>query len=785
MTMIRKIAFLAVTILAATTILLSACGGSDRGNISTVTTVPGETAVLPRGTTGTIATGKVVESSPIPVTPQGGSFTLNQPNSPINGMVLGVPPGSYSDNRNFKISYAPIIKHSFGEAFNPLTPMIKIDNGGAYADEIMEVTIPVTVPADSFAMGFIYDEKTKTMEGLPTLAQDDDSITIGTRHFTDIVISYIPEVLLKKDIDSGYRPGIDDWQFTNRGSYIAKGGHCTGQSMTSMWYYEVQPDGKDLTLYERYDNNGIKPATPDLWQDDSMGYRFSSVVWKEMDWGSWGRKMTEKYAAKIDAATFKMFQYAMQFTGQPQMTEIWNTPVGGGHAMVVYRVFQNNLYIADPNYPGNTDRRIEYKDGKFLPYNSGENEEEIAKGNGKAYDSITYVAKTSLTDWNSLSTHWAELKAGTVGNGTFPNYKIVYKDADGNYSELMDGFISSEKLIAITTSSGTPDTGCYVFRDGVQLKWDAKGNYDLNPGVNKLGIYVIGMVDAKDKNGNSIKVAKFIDFKYLNVIYGALTIDPPALDGEIDTSYSFTAKMDAPPANAVYDWYFNGAPVQKGTSKTLVRSFPTTGYYTISVKLLDSAGKEILEAQSNISIQAKKPSQLSQLQKFNRVNGSATGKYTYETWTQDETTTKVEGYSFEIPWKNYPQYGPMPITWNGASFSGKIDYNFDGNIFKAEVIGSVSEDGSMINTLTYKDTYKGGEPSTSHYALGYTHSITFSNVKIILVDYGSASARGKTAPTMVDERIDYYDGVVFKTVKFKSLEWPANANCELRLSYAP
>ena len=51
--------------------------------------------------------------------------------------------------------------------------------------------------------------------------------------------------------------------------------------MSAMWYYVVQPYGNGLTLHERYDNNGDDPATPDLWMDDSLGYRFASTTQKD------------------------------------------------------------------------------------------------------------------------------------------------------------------------------------------------------------------------------------------------------------------------------------------------------------------------------------------------------------------------------------------------------------------------------------------------------------------------------------------------------------------------
>jgi len=53
-----------------------------------------------------------------------------------------------------------------------------------YADEIIDVTVPVTVPAGQFAMGFIYDEAAGTLQGMNTVAQDAGSITLATRHFS-------------------------------------------------------------------------------------------------------------------------------------------------------------------------------------------------------------------------------------------------------------------------------------------------------------------------------------------------------------------------------------------------------------------------------------------------------------------------------------------------------------------------------------------------------------------------------------------------------------------------
>jgi hypothetical protein len=525
----------------ATILLLGILTGCS-GEASNTTSGAGN--IIPVPGSGTITKGSETVVTKASVSQTGGIVTVT--GSLMNGLALAVPSGSYADSRSFTISIAPVANHTFGEMFNPISPIITVENGGGYSEEIMTVKIPVKVPVGHFAMGFIYNMNTNTLEGMPTIDQDATSITVATRHFSateqtagkittkgvaastsvakdlSIIISSIDEKLLNKDIDTHFRPGIDDWQFSNYGSFIASGGHCTGQSMAAMWYFYEHPDGADRTLYGRYDNNGNLPPTPELWEDDSLGYRFASVVWKEMDWGSLSRKITEKYVAKNDTNTWRLFAYSMLMTGQPQMTEIWNSPLGGGHAMVVYRIFNGHLYIADPNYPANTERRIEYANGRFTPYNSGENSEEIAKGNGKVYDGITYVAKTALSDWSKIGARWAEVKNNTIGNDLFPTYTIERKDEDGSWKILSDGFVATNKLINIYINSAA-DGAVRVTREGVRVYRDANGTYELTPGINKLGIYFSGLlVDASGNpvlDSNNSKRYRYIDFTYVTVIY--------------------------------------------------------------------------------------------------------------------------------------------------------------------------------------------------------------------------------------------------------------------------
>ncbi|MDO8530708.1 MAG: hypothetical protein Q7T26_00855 [Dehalococcoidia bacterium] len=463
--------------------------------------------------TGKITVGQTVTVASTEVPPAGGQIEYTRPGDSVNGLKVTVPANAYPDKRAFKVSYAPVIGVTFKD-FKAASPLITVDNGGGYSGEMMRLTVPVTLAPGEFAMGFLYDDKTGKLEGLPLLAMSASSVTVGTYHYSNVIISVIDSIPLKKDIDSGFRPGIDDWQFVNRGSYIEPGGHCAGQALTALWYYVTQPDGKDLTLYDRYDNNRLTPATPEIWEDDSYGYRFASVIQKDINWDSFANKLQENLAGVDDELTFKAFAYSMQLTGEPQEVGLFSSK-GGGHDMIGYCIKDNQIYIADPNYPGDNDRRIEFVNGKFKPYNSGANEKEIKAGRGKAYETIQYAAKTATVDWSLIARRWAEVKSGTIGNDRFPKYTLGYVDKDGNVQPLNNGTVIAISPVRI----GNLEEGIRIaiYRDGQKLNPDASGRFTLVPGDNKLGFAVYGKVG---------KDWEYVDFRYVTVRYESGTPTP-------------------------------------------------------------------------------------------------------------------------------------------------------------------------------------------------------------------------------------------------------------------
>jgi len=460
-------------------------------------------AILNTGTTGTGISWTT--DNPIPVASQsigaaGGGVTVSDPGGPLDGMTIDVPAGAMPGSARFYIEYTPITG-AIAPNVDPITPLITVDNGGAFADDVMTVTIPVTIPAGYFAMGFFVDENGK-LEGMPLVAETPTSITVATAHFSSFFIAMLADTLLTGTIDTGFRPMTDDWQFANDGSYIEPGGHCTGQALTAMWYYIERAQQGTSTLWNRFDNNGDAPATPDLWQDDSLGYRLASVVHHDIDWKNWLFKINLALGVADDPLNWNAFLYAMLVTGEPQSVGIYNA--SGGHALIAYKADADTgtLYIADPNYPGNSSRKIQYANGAFSPYNSGANKAEIDAGNGKAYDEIRYCAKTAMIPWSKIGARWDEFDAATIGDDIFPAYTLSVGADEASLVPLVDGMTFSSDSIDVWDDDGDPNvfSSYKVWRDG---DWtDLIGRIPLNDGENRLGFYLESLADAGFEYGD-------------------------------------------------------------------------------------------------------------------------------------------------------------------------------------------------------------------------------------------------------------------------------------------
>ncbi|MDQ7818074.1 MAG: FISUMP domain-containing protein [Melioribacteraceae bacterium] len=698
-----------------------------------------------------IKVGTVVNVTSQSISSGGGTINITNAGSPLRGMRITIPPNTYSISKTFDISYSPIESHKLGTNFNPISPLIKISNGGGYADSPINIKIPIKKSKDDFALGFFYDASSGKLEALPLLDVDDSSVTVNTRHFSstgvalgkrlnndqsfsNLVISSIKESVISGQtvIGSGFTPGVDDWEFINLGSFISPKGHCAGQSLTAMWYfYEKKLKGLP-SLFHRYDELN-KPEDPSfIWFDNPLGYKFASTIQEDFDFLGWIRNVDiQSYLAPL---TWKTFIAAMLITGQPQFVIIKNSVTNAGHAMIVYKigVAEGMLYVADPNYPNNRHhtgvssiRTIKYDNGKFQPYDSF-----MKVGDpGTTFDQIAFFGKTANIDWSQISKRFSEFENKTIGNDRFPVYKLKYK-LNTERIELKDTLTTNLDTLDVIPelSAVLKLTERTVINDKGE-KYNNPSLIPLEPGKRKYGFYFASVPPDHNK-------FEFVDFKWVVINYTkALSITstesdkaPILIDGTKNKEYTFIANSwGTAPKNgkAKYEWSFGdgSSTTTVNNDSTVKHIFTKEGSFTIKCTLYDDT-KKINEGTAIAKISPYCPQSIVYLGKtYNTVqiktatreqcwfkenldagimiDGSlhASNNNTIEKYCYDDLPSNCTKYGGLYQWNEAMQYqskeraqGICPPGWHIPSTTDYIDlvYAF-GNDGRALIINGVGE----------------------------------------------------------------------------------------------
>jgi hypothetical protein len=605
-------------LLVLTPLLFIASCTKESNPVGPSTTNPG---------TGKIITGPSVDLGSQTIGTSGGTFTINKPGDTLNGFQISVPVNGFTASKTFSVSYALITSHQLGSNFNPVSPLIKISYDGGYSDMPMSVRVPIHLPSGYYAMGFFYDETTGDLEAVPTMSLDTASITISTRHFsnpgqtlskglfktsgirsTSISVSSIKQDLLmfSPPLMSDFTPGKDDWEFPNYGSYIAPGGHYTGQSATAIWYwYEKYKKAGEPRLFHRYDKLNI-PSWPDLgWFDNPLGYRFASTIECDLDQNGWIMRMTN--GANTPDIVWNDFIDAFLTTGKPQVAFIRDPVSKSGHAVVVYgiNISQGILYVADPNYPGNrfrtlgggiTQSMILYEGGRFSYYSAA-----VAGGELETYTQIGFGGETAYINWDQITNRWQEFLNGTIGNDRFPTYTLIENHTGAVFADGLDTDLDSIKVVSLCDAcpfcvvgtnhrqpiEGYDTLGTYL---GTYLEISQSGQLTLalKPGDNTFGLYMMGFA-ADDK-------AHYLDFKWMKVHrHMTLTIAsteangaPVSTFGVKNKLYTFIAKSAKPvpkDGKVRYDWSFgdSSAVTSVNNDSTVTHTFTNGGTDAMTV----------------------------------------------------------------------------------------------------------------------------------------------------------------------------------------------------------
>jgi len=380
-------------------------------------------------------------------------------------LTISIPKDAYDSEVSFKIATKDIVADQF-ELIEPVSSFYEIDNGNVFSKVPIGLQIPLDTNTDDFVMAFYFDEESETLEGIPSIRLENDSLLVMTHHFSNIFVGMMSEEDLEKyksggEITTKFTPGVDDFSFSNYGSFIAPGGHCSGQSIAAMWYFKnirrYNLDDPNSALHGMLDNNDLFP-TPKVWQDDSLLYRFASSVHKDEEENN-DLIYDQMYIAEIVPGyeydlipdynakdNWDAFYTSMILTNRPQLVSVYREKEGKsllGHALIAYKIEGNKLYVADPNDPGET-RYIEYNNGNFKPYSSGTNAQEIENSGEIEFNRVYFLGEFATIDEWKIEKRWKEVVNKDMGNDYFP-YPMIISDGMTSYKNSYEFNIEVSK----------------------------------------------------------------------------------------------------------------------------------------------------------------------------------------------------------------------------------------------------------------------------------------------------------------------------------------------------
>ena len=445
---------------------------------------------------------------------EGEEIVINEPDDALDGLIIEVPEGAYEDEVKFTISETVVTDFNAINEVEVISPLITIDNGEEWAQDLIFLTMPFDISEEEFAMAFYYDREDESFEGIPTVDYSEDSITICTRHFSNIVfLKTKKEFLNTVDVDTHFevKENGDSWNLPNKGSYVAPGGYCNGLALTSLYYYLYEKKITDDPLWQdEYENDSWSQLeTPGFWEDDKSAIQLCSetnsltLTDKGSDLKSrlidfLIRKCDmEEIESNMDAIYYYMFAFSLHITQQPQMMTVYESKSKEhlAHAIVCIGKKDNILYVYDPNYPTDSDRSIEY-------YSSMHFFETYKQSNSRIiFDGMLYSGFTSLYDIDRLRKLWDEYESGDLDK-YFPDYYIsIFEKGDEQNSYILDtlnGCTTNSNELAFVLDPNF-NGQLTVFDEKLHLRYVSGGDtyIELDPGEHIFGFLVEKEYDGK------------------------------------------------------------------------------------------------------------------------------------------------------------------------------------------------------------------------------------------------------------------------------------------------
>ncbi|MBK7359314.1 MAG: PKD domain-containing protein [Saprospiraceae bacterium] len=647
---------------------------------------------------GKIKTDKQTQLLQQTIPASGGYLEISGSASPLEGLRLEVPEGCYQESKTFNISYSTITSHELGQYFNPISPLIEIQNGSDQSAKFMSLRIPIQLNQGEYAMAYYYDRKTGQLEGLPVEKITDSYIEVSIRHFSLLVISKIQKELL---IQGGgfhtlFDPKQNGWSFVNYGTYPEPEGICAGMSIGAAYYYKNFKT--NVNLYSYFDNDLLWFRTSDYWPDDARGLQFATAIHRiqEVFWSNNNESILKMLDAP-DEDRFWNLIYAILINNQAQLVFVKNSQIDTAHMIIAFGYTINPteaiINVYDPNYPGlESTITFDMTTNKFKPYTSAINAKALEDGTTFNCDKIAFIPFSAAMSPDEMDFLWQKVQSGTIANGLFPAFKVYAVPKDPAFTKVELNIEDNTKINYIPF--GEFDFEVAGLDPNATLKMEEISFY---PGIGLERTVPAQTVKMENKDTliglylyatpSGQLYDKWLGFEYFKIQVQDIWIEPADTSIAINTDLKLIARHNgSAPKRARFSWNFGDSNSDTSTDSTIIHKYDQPGDYDIELIITDlESQKEVAKAKTTVNVTI-----------WPRIAITLKGMDT----NPPSTIKASDGADIpSISWANKNIITAPNLSWNKNDFVVDFQFNLDPAVYTCRIQGSVSADFKKITYL--------------------------------------------------------------------------------------
>ncbi|MGV3707657.1 MAG: PKD domain-containing protein [Gemmatimonas sp.] len=612
------------------------------GSLASVKFVATGTGELSAGT-GTVASG-------------GGTVTISRPGDPLNGMSIQMPANSFTTAANVTVRYGnetgrPVAKRGMRWA----TPMITVENTttGYTKGAPMRVRIPVRFKKTEWPVAFMVEPGTGKHIVVPVLPVDTTAVVLFTRHLDGalidpaaapalrasvrlpgsaglregnvalaLVIGMMDITELEKELDTGYRPAVDDWEF----DHVISGLPGLNKTVNlfpilSAWYYQrfrTAPLNKRFQKasgIEFSNAQGIRAAqSVELGLDPVIEYNRALL------------NASRELGIAPDRVMMLNVKAQIAQTGQPVVlfSAGFEKPELG--ILLVYRTNGDQYDVSTGTSSAgiNAPRVLRMGAEEHLEAtNWGIKDAETGAFTNYVMDAYVVGGLTAAIPASWLNETWRDILAGTAGNKYMPAWSF-HTTLERN---VKDTIFVAEDSVRMWFECASCQEG-YPAGQGIspQGKVIQGTIYEKKNGTwSKSGLAVKGggtRVDADDDGRQfgfavvapmGAKGVGYLDWTELVVKARKLTITPdkPTTKANENITLTATSNSKAPTGAVTYEWDLGDGRKQTTQTNTITYQYPVQaepGEKKFEVKVRLKSGASVYATGKNeVTLQGPQP----------------------------------------------------------------------------------------------------------------------------------------------------------------------------------